>query len=71
MWSASWTADQAGNGYRVGAKWGRFAETKADALFYAASEIEERLSTSHGRETNLVKEWARTIKDNPEGAKPN
>ncbi len=37
-------ADQADGGYHVGAKWGRFAETKADALFYAACEIESRLN---------------------------
>lgn len=31
-----------GGGYRVGPKWGRFAVTRFDALFYACRELDER-----------------------------
>lgn len=70
MWSASFHADQGGKSYRVGPKWGNFAETREDAIYYAACEILAR-AHGEGRETAAVRNWATAIRDNPEGAKPN
>ncbi|MDX0548558.1 hypothetical protein GOC81_22860 [Sinorhizobium medicae] len=49
MWSTEWNCDNGGRGYRVGAKWGKFAETHEDALFYAASETKTRFGTNPAR----------------------
>lgn len=65
MWSASFHCDNFGGGYRVGPKWGRFAQTRNDALFYAGSEIEERLKDKPGKEAALVLAWIVTLKENP------
>lgn len=65
MWSASFHCDNFGGGYRVGAKWGRFAQTRDDALFYAASEIEESLKGKPGKDASLVLAWIVTLKENP------
>jgi hypothetical protein len=69
MWSTSRYCDNAGGGYRVGEKWGKFAETREDALFYAVTEIEQRLDEKDGPETVLVLKWAASLKDNPEAFK--
>ncbi|WP_099863849.1 hypothetical protein [Pararhizobium haloflavum] len=61
MWSASWNADGSGVGYRVGPKWGRFAESRDDALFYAVKEIEDRLSGKPGPAAKLILSWARSL----------
>jgi len=34
-------SNDSGGGYRVGPKWGRFAVTRFDALFYACRELDE------------------------------
>lgn len=34
-----WSVSIAGGGYKVGAKWGRFASTRDDALFHASREL--------------------------------
>lgn len=39
MWSASLMGADGGRSYKVGPKWGRFAECRRDALFHAAGEI--------------------------------
>ena len=65
MWSTSFCCDNSGGGYRVGAKWGKFAQTRDDALFYAASEIEARLKGRPGKEGSLVLAWIVTLKENP------
>lgn len=62
MWSTSYNCDMGGGGYRVGEKWGKFAETQADALYYACVEIEERLSGSNGPDARKVLEWVKGIK---------
>ena len=47
-----WSAGDAGGGYRVGPKWGRFAATRDDALHYAARELiarmERMIARPHG-----------------------
>ena len=39
MWM--WGVQHAGGGYKVGPKWGRFAYTRYDALYFAADELIE------------------------------
>lgn len=57
MWSASFYCDNSGGGYRVGPKWGRFAETRDDACSTPlpksrrgskASQAKTPRSSSHG-----------------------
>ncbi|MCF6371081.1 hypothetical protein [Rhizobium halophilum] len=66
MWSTSWQCESEGGGYRVGVKWGKFAETREDALFYAAREIEQRLAGKWSADAALILKWTATIKENPE-----
>lgn len=65
MWSASYNADLGGSGYRVGPKWGRFAQTREDALFYACEEIVSRLHEKATADALLILKWADALKDNP------
>lgn len=62
MWSTSYNADMSGGGYRVGAKWGKFAETRDDALFYACCEIESNLRGHDGRDAALILKWIEGLK---------
>ncbi|MCA0027355.1 MULTISPECIES: hypothetical protein [unclassified Mesorhizobium] len=61
MWSTSVHCDSGGSGYRVGAKWGKFAESKADALYYAVREIEGRLERFDTPTAALILSWARGL----------
>lgn len=56
MWSASFCTE-CGNGhsYRVGPKWGKFARSRDDALFYAVQELRRGLD---GREGNHSRVFA-------------
>ncbi|MDX0541657.1 hypothetical protein GOC59_18915 [Sinorhizobium medicae] len=65
MWSTEWNCDIGGRGYRVGAKWGKFADTREDALFYAACEIEDALRDKPGKEAVLILNWINSLKTNP------
>lgn len=57
MWSASFGLDGGGRGYRIGPKWGRFAETKDDALFYAIREIREGIERDTCDASNAIRKW--------------
>lgn len=61
MWSASWHANGSGSGYKVGPKWGRFAETRDDALHYAVGEIEIRIGTPDHPDEAAILTWARGL----------
>lgn len=69
MWSASFMADSEGSSYRVGPKWGKFAETREDALFFAVEELEQRLGRKTSADTALILKWLHALKDNPEAFK--
>ncbi|HEV7436126.1 MAG TPA: hypothetical protein VGO22_14795 [Pseudorhizobium sp.] len=69
MWSTRWQCESEGGGYRVGEKWGKFAESREDALFYAAQEIEQRLSGKVSADAALILKWTASLKDNPEAFK--
>lgn len=61
MWSASWHCDMGGSSYRVGPKWGKFAETRDDALFYAVCEIRDRLRDKDGADAAQILAWGATL----------
>lgn len=61
MWSVSYNCSGFGGGYKVGVKWGRFAETRDDALFYAVAEIEAGLARHTGRDAAEILSWARGL----------
>ena len=44
MWSASFSTGTTSNSYKVGEKWGHFALSAEDALYYAVEELKPRLS---------------------------
>lgn len=69
MWSASFLADSEGSSYRVGPKWGKFAETREDALFFAAEELQGRLARKRSADVTLILKWLDALKDNPEAFK--
>lgn len=63
MWSTSYNADMGGGGYRVGSKWGKFAETREDALFYACEELEAKLAGRDTADVLLIRKWVAALKD--------
>lgn len=63
MWSTSFTADMCGGGYRVGAKWGKFAQSRDDALFYACEELQQRLEGKDTPDVVLIRRWMQGLKD--------
>ncbi len=69
MWSASFMAESEGSSYRVGPKWGKFAESREDALFFAVEELEARLGRKGGSDAALILKWLQALKDNPEAFK--
>jgi hypothetical protein len=61
MWSTGYNCDSGGGGYRVGPKWGNFAESKSDALFYAVRELETKLERIGGSAAAAIMSWARGL----------
>lgn len=58
MWAKN-CSDNIGNGggYRVGPKWGRFAETRADALAAAKDELRRAVASHQNAYGNAVRRW--------------
>ncbi|MAC81460.1 MAG: hypothetical protein CML66_25755 [Rhodobacteraceae bacterium] len=62
MWSTSAHVGDWGYGYRVGPKWGKFAECRDDALHYAVEEIVARLTGRRDQKAAAeVIAWARGL----------
>lgn len=61
MWSTSWQCDDSGRGYRVGEKWGKFAHSRHDALFYAVREITSGLEGHDGPEAKQILSWLASL----------
>lgn len=57
MWSASYHSGLGGHSYRVGTKWGRFAQCRDDALYYAIAEIRDRLADSSEKDARRICAW--------------
>lgn len=53
MWATAFQIGTHGSGYRVGPKWGRFANSMEDAIFWAVRELQKNLAVhrkSKGRD---------------------
>lgn len=61
MWSTCWQCDDRGSGYRIGEKWGKFAHSRDDALFYAVREITSRLERHVGPEAKQILLWLASL----------
>ncbi len=62
MWSVSFATQSRGHSYRVGAKWGKFAVTRADALHWARTELLGYLNTgSDTPATRRIRIWAEAL----------
>ena len=49
MWATAFSIDgQGGNGYRVGPKWGKFAASMEDAIYWAVQELQSAVA-KYGR----------------------
>lgn len=56
MWGISYCfADGCGGGYRVGPKWGKFADTRGEAIWAACRELKERIAA--GQHTEELVNW--------------
>lgn len=47
MWATSFQIGAHGAGYRVGPKWGHFADTMEDAIFWAVRELQKGVTRHH------------------------
>lgn len=62
MWATCWGTSGHGSGYQVGAKWGKFAETHDDALYWAAEELITALQHFPGDSDGVkIIAWARGL----------
>lgn len=61
MWGVDYHVESHGGGYRVGPKWGKFAETIDDALHYAVDELLTRIIDDKSAEATRVRTWARGL----------
>lgn len=61
MWSTTWHTKGGGGGYKVGAKWGKFAESRDDALHYAVVEIESCVEKLDCPDAKAILTWARGL----------
>lgn len=60
MWSTRYMLAIGGGGYRVGEKWGKFAESRDDALFYAGQELRESIANPRDEDVKparLILAW--------------
>jgi hypothetical protein len=61
MWGTNVDADGYGGGYRVGPKWGNFAQTRDDALHWAVQEILDRLKNKTDPAAQNIRDWAQGL----------
>jgi hypothetical protein len=65
MWATGYHDDGgSGGGYRVGPKWGNFAASRDDALFYACEEIRSRTS-GDSKALVAIRRWLDELATNP------
>lgn len=64
MWSVCYTLPGGGSGYKVGAKWGRFAACRADALHHAIAELTDKMARREAHEplAARVLAWAGSLR---------
>lgn len=63
-----WSVQICGAGYKVGPKWGKFAQTQADATYFAASEMLRRTENMRpegkgitAAQLTQIRDWARAL----------
>lgn len=61
MWSTGWNCNDSGSSYRVGPKWGKFADNRDDALFYAVGELKRALDAKNTAESREILAWAASL----------
>jgi hypothetical protein len=59
MWGTSFSTSTGGSSYRVGPKWGKFAESRGDAVLQACDEIRKRAAGHSGgaKVVQLLNNW--------------
>lgn len=58
MWATGFAVELGGSGYHVGPKWGQFAATHDDALYWAIQEIREGIAKyERSRSTVAIERW--------------
>lgn len=61
MWSCSYGINNAGGGYAPGLKWGKFASSQNDAIYYAAAELIRRVTNAMEQNDKFARQvlaWA-------------
>lgn len=58
-----WSASICGGGYKVGPKWGRFADTRDDARRLAAAELLERIDKRRPESLAITPKMHRDIRE--------
>jgi len=61
MWGVNFSTGHHGRGYRVGPKWGKFAVTREDALFYAARELHAGLEGDKSSDALKIRAWLASV----------
>lgn len=61
MWGVCFHVENHGGGYRVGPKWGKFAETIDDALHYAVGELLSKIGDDKSSDAARVRTWAKGL----------
>ncbi|GGO94981.1 hypothetical protein [Stakelama pacifica] len=62
MWSTSWQAVNSGRSYRVGEKWGKFAESRDAALFHAVQEMRGGIGIEASADARAILAWLDTLR---------
>lgn len=59
MWATAFSIDgQGGSGYRVGPKWGKFAASMEDAIYWAVQELQSGISKhARSRHRDEIERW--------------
>ncbi len=59
MWATAFSIDgQGGNGYRVGPKWGKFAATMEDAIYWAVQELQAAIAKyARSKHRDEIERW--------------
>lgn len=68
MWGTGFHSHNHGMGYRVGAKWGKFAESRSDALFYACQEIRSGIKEDSSKDAAEIRQWLAKIEGGDHGS---
>ena len=59
MWATAFSIDgQGGNGYRVGPKWGKFAASMEDAIYWAVQELQSAIAKyARSKHRDEIERW--------------